>query len=98
MMNQVELKYKIRKQLEENGRYLYIKDINAIVDMTFELIMESLSEGENVNIKGFGTFSTATYKEHYGRHPKDNTEFIKVPQQTRATFKTGRELKRKLNK
>ena len=96
-MNKTELKYKVRKNLGTDG-IITIKSLELIVDEVFELMAEALEEGENVTISGFGTFSTTTVKEHIGRNPLDSTDFIKIPERTRVSFKTGRELKRRVNK
>ena len=96
-MNKSDLKQQVRKNLGTDG-VINISTMNLIVDEVFNIMIEALANGEDVTISNFGTLSTTTVKEHIGRDPQDKTGFIKIPERTRVSFKTGRELKRRVNK
>ena len=97
-MNKVDIKREIKKRLEENNRYLYIKDINYIVDETFNIIQECLSNDEDVQIHGFGKFYTSDVRRYYGRDPQKPTNVIIVPAYKRVRFSSGKTFKSKINK
>ena len=46
------------------------------VDAFIETLMDYLSEGEKVMLKGFGRFEMRTAKERIGRNPNTKEEYI----------------------
>ena len=68
------------------------KDAEKVVDMFFDSIKETLSKGERVEIRGFGSFTVKNYKPYTGRNPKTGVQ-IKVPSKKLPFFKVGKELK-----
>ena len=72
-------------------------EVGRIVDATLDAISESLANGEDVRIVGFGTFSVAQRKATTGRNPRTG-EPINIPASKRATFKAGAALKTAVNK
>lgn len=68
------------------------KDAEKVTDIFFETIEETLSQGERVEIRGFGSFTVNKYKPYTGRNPKSGTQ-INVPSKKLPFFKVGKELK-----
>ena len=68
------------------------KDITLVVNECFNSISNSLSEGDKVQIVGFGTFEVRTRKERKGRNPSTGEE-ITIPQSIVPAFKAGKALK-----
>jgi DNA-binding protein HU-beta len=68
----------------------------AILDATLKTIQEALSQGEEVKLVGFGTFSRSTRKARTGRNPKTG-ESVKIPSAYTPRFKPGKDLKDALN-
>ena len=68
------------------------KDAEKIVDTFFYTIKETLSKGERVEIRGFGSFTVKNYKPYIGRNPKTGVQ-INVPSKKLPFFKVGKELK-----
>lgn len=68
------------------------KDITLIINECFNSISNCLSEGDKVQIVGFGTFEVRTRKERKGRNPSTGKE-ITIPQSTVPAFKAGKVLK-----
>lgn len=68
------------------------KDVTATVEALFETIMETLAEGEKVQVIGFGTFEVRDRAARKGRNPQTGEEIhieaTKVP-----GFKAGKALK-----
>ena len=68
------------------------KDAEKVTDIFFEAIEETLTKGERVEIRGFGSFTVNKYKPYTGRNPKSGTQ-INVPAKKLPFFKVGKELK-----
>ena len=68
-----------------------------VVDIFFETITESLSQGDRVEIRGFGSFSVNSYKSYVGRNPKTGAQ-INVPPKKLPFFKVGKQLKKLVDK
>lgn len=67
-----------------------------IVDSFFDFIVKSLKEGRRVELRGFGSFFSKSYKSYIGRNP-NNGEKILVSPKKLPVFRAGRELKKLLN-
>lgn len=72
------------------------KDAQEIVETFFDAITGTLSEGERVEIRGFGSFTVKEYKPYTGRNPKSGAQ-IQVPPKKLPFFKVGKELKEMVN-
>ncbi|MBC8434242.1 MAG: integration host factor subunit beta [Desulfobacterales bacterium] len=68
------------------------KNAEKVVDTFFDAIKETLSKGERVEIRGFGSFAVKNYKPYIGRNPKTGVQ-INVPSKKLPFFKAGKELK-----
>ncbi|MEA3547951.1 MAG: HU family DNA-binding protein [Thermodesulfobacteriota bacterium] len=56
-----------------------------------EAVTDSLQQGENVTLVGFGTFSAAERAARTGRNPQTGKK-IKIPAKTVVKFKAGKKL------
>lgn len=86
-MNKMEL---INKVAEKTG--LKKKDAEVAVNSVFDIIEETLSSGEKVQVIGFGTFETRSRAARSGRNPQTG-EVIEIPASTVPAFKPGNKLK-----
>ena len=68
------------------------KAINAV----FEVISDSLAQGDKVQIIGFGTFEARDRKGREGRNPRTN-EPIQIEASKTPAFKAGKQLKDLVN-
>ena len=66
------------------------------VSTVFNSMAEALIRGDGVEIRGFGSFSVREYNGRKGNHPRTG-EDIKIPSMKRPFFKTGKELKERIN-
>lgn len=66
--------------------------LEAIEQLMLE-ITESLSEGDEVVFRNFGTFQTAINKPKVGRNPKRPEIEIEIPARRVVRFRTGKNLK-----
>ena len=85
----------IQKISEENP-HLFQRDVERIVNTVFEEIIEALSRGERVELRGFGAFSVKEREARTGRNPRTGEE-IKIPASTTVRFKAGKGLKDAVN-
>lgn len=79
---------------EKNG--LSKRAAEQIIEAVFEEIIETLTEGNEVKLTGFGTFSVRTRAERKGVNPKDGSTII-IPAGKTLLFKPSKLLKDKIN-
>lgn len=72
-------------------------DSAAAVDSVLDAISESLTEGGEVRLVGFGTFSITHRRATEGRNPRTG-EKIQIPASKQPKFKAGKGLKDAVNK
>ncbi|MEI6207961.1 MAG: HU family DNA-binding protein [Desulfuromonadales bacterium] len=75
---------------------LNMKVSEIVVNTVFDSIEEALKFGDKVEIRGFGSF---TIRERIGRdarNPKSG-EIVRIPSKKTPFFKTGKELKERVN-
>jgi integration host factor subunit alpha len=72
------------------------KESAQMVDTLFEIIKESLQEGKDVMISGFGKFSIRDRGERKGRNPLTGAP-IMLPAKKVVTFKCSGKLREKIN-
>ena len=73
------------------------KDAENAVSAVIASITKSLSEGEKVQIAGFGTFEVRERSERIGRDPRTSEEII-IPASKTPACKAGKALKDSVNK
>jgi len=72
------------------------KDIDLAVKAILEQMAQSLSEGERIEIRGFGSFSLHYRPPRHGRNPKTG-EAVSLPAKQVPHFKPGKELRDRAN-
>lgn len=85
----------IEKIAKENP-HLYRTDAERIVSTIFDEISKSLTEGNRVELRGFGVFSVRTRKPRKARNPKTGAS-VMVDQKSVPFFKAGKLLKKRIN-
>lgn len=73
------------------------RDIELIVDTVFDSMCASLSSGDKVEIRGFGSFKIKDRDGRQGRNPKSG-ENIFINSKKVPFFKAGKEIKERINK
>ncbi len=71
------------------------KDADLLVNTFLESIIGALTEGEGVELRGFGSFRLRDRDARQGRNPRSG-ENIHVPPKRVVYFKLGKELRSKL--
>ncbi|MGH9457982.1 MAG: integration host factor subunit beta [Thermoanaerobaculia bacterium] len=72
------------------------KQAETIVNVVFDSIVDSLRNGEKIELRGFGSFRLRSRKSRTGRNPKTG-EKVEVPSKKIPYFKPGKELKELIN-
>ena len=85
----------IQKVADENP-HLYQRDVEKIVNTIFEEIIEALSAGNRVELRGFGAFSVKQRDARTGRNPRTG-EAVQVDEKHVPFFKAGKLLRDRLN-
>ncbi len=83
-------------QLAEQNPHLYHRDIERIVSTIFEEISAALARGDRVELRGFGAFSVKQRAARIGRNPRTG-EAVQVASKRLPYFKTGKDLRERLN-
>ncbi len=83
-------------QLAEANPHLYQRDVERIVTTIFDEIAAALSQGNRVELRGFGAFSVKQRDARMGRNPRTG-DAVEVDSKYIPFFKTGKQLREKLN-
>lgn len=89
-------KSELISRIAELNPHLYLRDIEKIVDTFFEEITTALSNGDRVELRGFGAFSVKEREARVGRNPRTG-EKVQVDAKRLPFFKTGKALRDRLN-
>jgi integration host factor subunit beta len=68
------------------------QQIAIVIDTIFDLMKDSLAQGERVEIRNFGNFSLRKREARKARNPRTG-EIADVPAKSVPFFKAGKELK-----
>ncbi|KAF3983022.1 MAG: integration host factor subunit beta [Methylococcales symbiont of Hymedesmia sp. n. MRB-2018] len=85
-------KSKLIEALAGQLSHLAFKDVELAVNCVIEQIRETLSSGERVEIRGFGSFSLHHRAPRMGRNPKTG-EAVSLTAKHVPHFKPGKELR-----
>ncbi len=90
------IKSELVDALAERHPHLYQRDVERVVATVFDEISAALTRGDRVELRGFGAFSVKQREERQGRNPRTG-ETVSVPQKRVPFFKTGKELRERIN-
>lgn len=76
---------------------LSVQDAEVSVDAILAAITGAMVQGRRVEIRGFGSFAVSESAPRVGRNPKTG-ERVDVPGKRKAHFKTGKELRDRVNR
>ncbi len=86
-MTKAELVEKVANEIN-----LTKKQTEVVVNTVFQSITESLSQGNKVELRGFGSFRIRDRNARVGRNPKSGAK-VEVPAKRVPFFKAGKELR-----
>lgn len=72
-------------------------ETEAVVNGFLQTVIDSMKRGENIEIRGFGSFKVVKRARRIARNPKTNQEVI-VPEQHVPVLKISKDFKKAVNK
>jgi len=90
-------KSELIEKLSEENSYLNKRDAESVVNLIFNNITDALSQGDRVEIRGFGSFSVREREAREARNPKSG-EIVQIPDRKTPFFKTGKELRERVDR
>ena len=91
------IKSELVQIIANRNPHLFQRDVENIVNAVFDEVTDSLSQGNRVELRGFGAFSVKNRPAREGRNPRTG-EKVSVEEKWVPFFKTGKELRERLNK
>lgn len=95
-MDHVMIKSELVQKIAAANPHLFQRDVENIVNTILDEIIEALSRGDRVELRGFGAFSVKNRPARTGRNPRTG-ETVAVDEKFVPFFKTGKEMREKLN-
>ena len=90
------VKNRILDQLANSYPNFLRRDLEKALNLVLDEIIKAIAKGENVQIRGFGSFTGRQLKTRIGRNPKDGSR-IEIPAKQGVHWKISKELFKKLN-
>ena len=90
------IKSELIQKIAAANPHLYHRDVERIVNVIFGEIVEALARGDRVELRGFGAFSVKRREARRGRNPRTG-ESVAVSEKAIPVFKTGKEMRQRLN-
>ena len=84
-------------RLAAKNPHLTVRDVERIVGTIFDEIAGALARGDRVELRGFGAFSVKRRDPRQGRNPRTG-ESVAVEGKSVPFFKTGKEMRERLNR
>ena len=92
----VIVKSKLLKQLSDNYPNFLKKDLEKSLNIVLNEIKLALYNGDNVELRDFGTWSINTQKARLSRNPKTGQK-VETPEKKKIRFKMSKKLFKKIN-
>lgn len=90
------IKSELIQKISAANPHLFHRDVERIVNVVLDEIVEALSRGDRVELRGFGAFTVKHRQSRQGRNPRTG-EPVEVDEKFIPFFKTGKELRDRLN-
>lgn len=89
-------KSELIEKIMETNSFLNRKESELVVNIIFDSMTKALVDGDKVEIRGFGSFTVREREAREARNPKSG-EVVKIAAKRTPFFKTGKELKERVN-
>lgn len=90
------IKSELVQKLAAQSPHLYQRDLERIVNIVLGEIVGALKDGDRVELRGFGAFSTKERTARTGRNPRTGSA-VDVSAKKAAAFKPGKDMRERLN-
>ena len=91
------LKSELVQRIASQNPHLYQRDVENIINAILNEITAAMAKGDRVELRGFGAFSVKHRPARTGRNPRTG-EHVSVEQKSVPFFKTGKEMRERLNR
>ena len=91
------IKSELIQKISADNPHLFPRDVERIINVIFDEIIESLSRGDRVELRGFGAFTVKHRAARQGRNPRTGQPVF-VDEKYVPFFKSGKELRERLNR
>jgi len=91
------IKSELVQRIANRNPHLYLRDVEKIVNAIFDEITAALARGDRVELRGFGAFSVKHREARVGRNPRTGAQ-VPVAEKSVPFFKTGKEMRERLNR
>jgi integration host factor subunit beta len=91
------IKSELIQRISSQNPHLFRPRIEKIVNVILDEMVDALSRGDRVELRGFGTFSVKIRGARPGRNPRTGAA-VAVAKKSIPYFKTGKELRARLNR
>jgi len=89
-------KSEIIEKLYKHNKFHSKRDIEDSIILVIDILTKALSNGDRVELRGFGTFSTRQRSERISRNPKTGKS-ISVEKKNHPYFRASKNLKKAIN-
>lgn len=89
-------KSELIEYIADKQDHLPVRDVELAVKLLLDYMSEMLSEGERIEIRGFGSFSLHYRAPRMGRNPKTG-EPVELEGKHVPHFKPGKEMRDRVN-
>lgn len=90
------IKSELIEKLAAENLHLTHAEVERVVNVILGRMTDALSDGGRVELRGFGAFSVRSRPARSGRNPRTG-ETVEVPAKAVPFFKSGKELRLRLN-
>ena len=66
------------------------RKVSNVIDLTFACLIESVAQGQTVELRNFGVFVLKLRKRRMGRNPLHPEEVVPIPARYAVKFKPGK--------
>jgi len=89
-------KSEIIENLYKNNKFNSKKDIEESIILIIDSLTKALSDGDRIELRGFGTFSTRQRNKRISRNPKTGKS-ISIQKKFHPYFRASKNLKKIIN-
>jgi integration host factor subunit beta len=90
------IKSELVQRIHSHNSHLYQRDVENIINTVLDQIVDAMSRGDRVELRGFGAFSVKVRAARTGRNPRTGA-VVPVSKKVVPFFKTGKEMRERLN-
>jgi integration host factor subunit beta len=90
------IKSELTDRVFAQNLHLHRRDAEKVVDAVIEEIITAITQGDRVELRGFGMFSVRQRSARDGRNPK-NGAVVAVAKKNLPYFRAGKEMRERLN-